>query len=542
MKIINVGVLGSPSVFFSFQKAKPTFLEGYEIQINHEIDESSDTQFHFYYLPEITTLDSDNQHTALIKKWIETYQPKRLIQVLTDAPLVQEMNLTAELLNLRIPLMVIKHTVDSIDSEWPLESYADFFQLPVIHLDTVNQKQTREMIEQLKVLPLSHFDRKLGLGEATQLLKKWSKPKRLGSPTINKFLDHPLAALMSSAFLFAFWFLLTKHFLIDGLGQWLKSFLFNTYLIGPLSEFNQPLLAPVATGLTVGLSYAVCFIAPLMFSFYFSMFFLKQSGLIYKIQRAVTPLLKQLGIPYHSFNWLFYGPSCHLTFLPQIKKLPPDGQTLVLFLTLAGIPCFSQSVVILNVLLAVHWGYGILFIGFILIQAIFATWVLKKILRVPTHLYVQPYFDFIIPDFRNILVTTLKKTSQFSKNLLPYFLLASIILSLLDTTGGLNILKSLLNPFLYVLDLPEKTADFFVIGFFQREFGAAKLYSLTNQGELTALQAIVSLILMTVFYPCFASLVLVVKHFGFKKAFKLAALTGGYAYLIALAVSIVFRF
>jgi ferrous iron transport protein B len=423
-----------------------------------------------------------------------------------------------------------------------LESYGDFFQLPVIHLDTVNQKQTREMIEQLKVLPLSHFDRKLGLGEATQLLKKWNKPKILGSLQINKFLDHPLFALLSSAFLFIFWFLLTKYFLVDGLGQWLKSALFNTYLIGPLSEFNQPLLAPIATGVTIGLSYAVCFIAPLMFSFYFAMFFLKQSGLIYKIQRAVAPLLKQLGIPYQSFTWLFYGPSCHLTFLPQIKKLPPDSQTLVLFLTLAGIPCFSQSVVILNVLLAVHWGYGILFIGFILIQAIFATWILKKILRVPSHLYVQPYFDFVIPNLKNIFLTALNKTAQFSKNLLPYFLLASIILSLLDATGGLNILKSILNPFLYVLDLPEKTADFFVIGFFQREFGAAKLYYLTNQGELTALQALVSLILMTLFYPCFASLMLVIKHFGTRKAFKLALFTGCYAYLVALATSIVFRF
>jgi len=542
MKKITVGVIGSPSVFFSFRHAEPSFIEGYEVQINHEIYKSNDTEFHFYYLPEITTLDSDNQNTALIKKWIEVFQPKRLIQVLTDSPLAQEMNLTAELLNLRIPLMVIKQTIDTIDSELPLDHYGDFFQLPVFHLDTVNQKQTTQMIEQLKTLPLSHFNRKLGSEEAKQLLQKWIEPKNSLSPQLNTLLDHHFMTLISSGLLFIVWFLITKYFLVDGLGQWLKSALFNTYLIGPLSEFNQPLLAPLATGLTIGLSYAVCFIAPLMFSFYFVMFALKNSGLIYKIQKAVAPLLKQLGIPYESFSWLFYGPSCHLTFLPQIKKLPPDSQTLALFLTLAGIPCFSQSVVIINVLLAVHWGYGLLFIIFVLAQALFATWVIKKILRVPSHLFIQPYVDFTAPDLKKVFKSALGKTWQFSKNLLPYFLLASILLSTLDASGGLTILKSIINPFLYVLDLPEKTADFFVIGFFQREFGAAKLYYLTNQGELTALQAIVSLILITLFYPCFASLILVTKHFGIKKALKLALLTGSYAYLVALAVSIVFRF
>jgi len=541
-KILTIAVLGSPSVFFSYRKARATFLEGFEYQIDHEIYETSEMDYHFYYLPEMTTLNSDNQNTVLIKKWIEIYQPKRLIQVLKEAPLVPEMNLTAELLSLRIPLMILKHSVDLISSAVPLESYGDFFQLPAIHFDSVNQKQIKYLIHQLKTLPLSHFNRTLGSNEAKQLLEKWSVPRIKGSLKINQLLDKPLLALMSSFIFFIVWFLLTKYLLIDGLGQWLKSALFNTYLLGPLSEFNQPLLAPLATGLMIGLSYVVCFIAPLMFSFYLALFFLKDSGLMNKMQRALMPLLKALGLPYESFAWLFYGPSCHLTFLPQIKKLPPSKQTLALFLTLAGIPCFSQSIVIVNVLLAIHWGYGLLFIGFIFAQAALTTWMIKKLLRVTPSLFIQPYLDFAVPQIKNILKNAFDKTIEFCKNLLPYFLVASLLLSVLDASGGLTFLKTMLNPFLYVLDLPEKTADFFVIGFFQREFGAAKLYYLTNQGELTALQALVSLILMTLFYPCFASLILVIKHFGVKKALKLAVFTGVYAYAMALATSIVFRF
>lgn len=222
--------------------------------------------------------------------------------------------------------------------------------------------------------------------------------------------------------------------------------------------------------------------------------------------------------------------------------MPQAQQTLALFFTLAGVPCFSQSVVILNVLLAIHWGYGLLFMVFIFSQAVFATWIMKKLLNVPSALYLQPYGEFVLPVWNDILKAALHKTLSLSKNLLPYFLSASILLAIVDSSGGLTVIKNLLGPFLYILDLPEKTADFFVIGFFQREFGAAKLYYLTNQGELTALQAITSLILITLFYPCFASLMIVIKHFGIKKALKLTLLTGGYAFLVALLVSIVFRF
>jgi ferrous iron transport protein B len=175
-------------------------------------------------------------------------------------------------------------------------------------------------------------------------------------------------------------------------------------------------------------------------------------------------------------------------------------------------------------------------------QAALTTWIIKKLLKVSPSLFVQPYIDFEVPSLKKILKNAFQKTIEFCKNLLPYFLGAALLLSILDVSGGLNVLRNFLNPFLFVLDLPEKTADFFVIGFFQREFGAAKLYYLTNQGELTALQALVSLILMTLFYPCFASLMLVIKHFGTRKAFKLALFTGCYAYLVALATSIVFRF
>jgi ferrous iron transport protein B len=81
-----------------------------------------------------------------------------------------------------------------------------------------------------------------------------------------------------------------------------------------------------------------------------------------------------------------------------------------------------------------------------------------------------------------------------------------------------------------LLKLPPETATAFLMGMIRRDFGAAGLYSIT----MTQQQVLVSLVVMTLFVPCIAAVLVIFKERGTKNALiiwlgsvAIAFLTGG---------------
>ena len=64
------------------------------------------------------------------------------------------------------------------------------------------------------------------------------------------------------------------------------------------------------------------------------------------------------------------------------------------------------------------------------------------------------------------------------------------------------------------LQLPRDAATAFVMGLVSRDFGAAGLYALA----LTPSQVVVALVTITLFVPCIASLMVMLKERGIKEA------------------------
>ena len=70
---------------------------------------------------------------------------------------------------------------------------------------------------------------------------------------------------------------------------------------------------------------------------------------------------------------------------------------------------------------------------------------------------------------------------------------------------------------------PRGLADAFLIGFLRRDYGAAGLFMLARDGLMTPEQVVVSLIVITLFVPCIANLMVIIKEHGGKVAAGVAA-------------------
>jgi ferrous iron transport protein B len=135
----------------------------------------------------------------------------------------------------------------------------------------------------------------------------------------------------------------------------------------------------------------------------------------------------------------------------------------------------------------------------------------------------------------NVLVKTYTRIQWYFVEILPLFILASILIWLGNLTGFFAWVIDWLKPAAGALGLPGEAAKAFLFGFFRRDYGAAGLYDLQRTGVLSPRQLVVAAATLTLFLPCIAQLSVNIKERGFKTATGMAvfifpfAFAGGFA-------------
>jgi ferrous iron transport protein B len=139
------------------------------------------------------------------------------------------------------------------------------------------------------------------------------------------------------------------------------------------------------------------------------------------------------------------------------------------------------------------------------------------------------------PRASNVLIKTAARVEWYLKEVVPLFLIGTAVLFLLDETGALPALVRAGEPLISGwLGLPAAASAAFVVGFLRRDFAATGLFVMNAQGQLTAAQAVVAMVTITLFIPCLASVLVIVRERGWRMAaamtatiFPLAFFVGG---------------
>ena len=136
---------------------------------------------------------------------------------------------------------------------------------------------------------------------------------------------------------------------------------------------------------------------------------------------------------------------------------------------------------------------------------------------------------------RPIVLKTVARVEWYIREVVPLFLIGSVLLFALDRADVLGWLIGVAEPLVVDwLRLPAEAATAFMMGFFRRDFGATGLFLIAGDGLLTPLQMVVSMTTITLFVPCVASVLMIAKERGAKTAaavtvlvFPLAIVIGG---------------
>ena len=287
---------------------------------------------------------------------------------------------------------------------------------------------------------------------------------------------------------------------------------------------------------TMTVTYVFGLLLPLVVAFYLLMSTLEDSGYLPRIAALSDRLMTGIGLNGRAIIPMILGFGCITMATMTTRILGSERERRIATALMAfAIPCSAQLGVVIA-LLAAAGGGGIALAYAAIMIIIFGVigLALDRVLPGKSTDLLIDLPPLRLPRPKNVLVKTYHKTVMFLREVILYFVAGALLLSVLEVTGALAGLQGILSPLTVGwLGLPAEASSAFVMGFVRRDFGATGIYEL----GLNPAQILVALVTITLFVPCIASVLIIMKERG--KAFTAAVWVGsvGLAFLVGGVVA-----
>ncbi|GAV23324.1 ferrous iron transporter B [Carboxydothermus pertinax] len=299
----------------------------------------------------------------------------------------------------------------------------------------------------------------------------------------------------------------------------------------------QDLIANDYGIITLGIRYAVAIVLPVVTTFFLMFSILEDSGYLPRLSLLVDRAFKAIGLSGRAVIPMVLGFGCDTMATMVTRTLETNRERIIATLLLAlAIPCSAQLGVILG-LLSNNPGALLIWSGFMIFVFLLVGFLTAQLLpgkRAGFYMEIPP---LRIPKVKNVLTKTYVRMKWYFIEILPLFILASVLIWLGKLTGLFDLIIRALEPVMLWLGLPKEAAQVFLFGFFRRDYGAAGMFDLYQRGILAGRQLVVAAITLTLFIPCIAQFSMMLKERGTKVTLAMTAFIFPFAFLMGYLVN-----
>ena len=270
--------------------------------------------------------------------------------------------------------------------------------------------------------------------------------------------------------------------------------------------------------ITMGVTYAIAIVLPVVATFFLMFGFLEDSGYIPRLAIFCDRTFRVMGLNGKAVLPMVLGLGCDTmaTMTTRILGTPKERLIAILLLAL-GIPCSAQLATILGILGGVSFAALATLFGVVIGQMLLVGWLAARAIKGERSEFILELPPIRWPRIGNLLTKTRLRIWWYLGEAVPLFLVGTVLLFVFDRLGALGTIAAVGRPIVTgLLGLPASTAQILVMGFLRRDYGAAGLFALAHSGQLTGVQAVVALTVMTLFVPCVANFLMMVRERGLK--------------------------
>lgn len=353
---------------------------------------------------------------------------------------------------------------------------------------------------------------------------------------------HPISGLFIALVVLAVSFFLIR-FVGETLIDWLDPLYENYYF--PLMEKifafcqNTPLYQFIVGDggeqyfgvLTDGLHIALIDVMPYVLAFYALLGFLGELGYLPRLAVLLDGILHRIGLHGYGAIPIMLGLGCKVPAVMGVRVLETRRERIIaLALLLILAPCISQTAIILSMLTPYGIKYLLWVFGALIVNGIIAGTILNKMLPGETPEMFMEIPSWSIPQWRPLGRKIWLRMKEYLADALPLILVGVIFVDLMQFTGITDFVAKLFRyPVEYMLHLPPETTPLLLLGFLRKDVSIALLEPFNLPPE----QLVVACVFMSMYLPCVATFVVMLRENGIKDTLRIVFLTLALALLSA---------
>lgn len=307
-------------------------------------------------------------------------------------------------------------------------------------------------------------------------------------------------------------------------------------------------------GFDAGINAALSVGIPYVLTFYFILAFLEDTGYLNSVAFLTDKLMHKVGLHGRAIISLVAGAGCNVPAIIGTRVLTTKRERTIASTLIVLVPCSARTAVILGaVSLYAGWkpAVAIYLILFALVAVVGVG--LNKIMPGESEGLVMEMFPFRAPSIPTILKKTWYRFKDFVFVAFPIVLIGSLVLGGFYETGYLWKLAAPLSPITGWLGLPAVAGITLIIAVLRKELALQLLATLAivkygNKAKdllffMNTRQLFVYALVNTIYIPCIATIAVLGRELGTKRAIAIIAFTISLAILIGgLANKIILYF
>ena len=310
-----------------------------------------------------------------------------------------------------------------------------------------------------------------------------------------------------------------------------------------LPHFIRELLVGPYGVITMALTYAIAIVLPVVITFFTFFGVLEDSGYLPRLAVMLNRIFRKMGLNGKAVLPMVLGLGCDTmaTLTTRILETKKEATIVTLLLAL-GVPCSAQLGVIMAMLGPLGVPATAIWLSITVGTIFLVGWAAARVVPGHTGDFILEIPPIRTPKLSNILIKVLARTEWYLKEAVPLFIVGTLLLYILDAANLLTKLQRIAAPLVvHALGLPAEASNSFIIGFLRRDYGAAGLYAMQKAGHLTPNQTVIALTVITLFIPCVANFLVMLKERGRRAGLTIAAFILAYSFGIGWLMNVIFK-
>ncbi len=357
---------------------------------------------------------------------------------------------------------------------------------------------------------------------------------------LDRFFLHPIFGYFPLLFFF-FIFFIVIYFTGNLLSE-----IINIPLgkIPPLYEGlrTSPFWWFTVDGVFQGISGAIGIVLPYFLPLIFLTSIFEDTGYLARIAFLMDGIMHKMGLHGKSVAPFILGFGCSVPALYGTRIIENKRDRMLTALLIPFIPCSARTTVIFALAIAFTGPLWALFIYLFVALVVAVTGKLLSVfMGKPTGLILE-IPDLKVPSLRVSFSKSWMKVKDFLGFALPFLVIGSMVMGWLEYLKINDSVNKIFAPLLSgVLGLPEALGSTLVFGFFRKELIIVMAKNAMGVESIAELplspeQIIVFLVFVTLYFPCFATFVVMWKEFGKKVVLLSTVLSIGAALIAAYVI------